>query len=211
MSLPSTASLPVNGLPKLARRWTCPQTGRWQAGPPILSARLGLPVSLRDLGIERSCLADIAAKAEKDHLSATNPRPAMRGLRNTSRRRLARDRRQAEGETGAQSGMDADIVIVGAAPWAPALPSTLRFTACRWSSLNAASKFSGYPERPNLTPRTGEHFGAGVITDAIRAALAPIPSRWQRRHRDIWHLPRSDYHHEWFNRAKIVDYYAATE
>ena len=44
-----------------------------------LVRRLGLPVSLRDLGIERSCLVDIAAKAEKDHLSATNPRPAMRG------------------------------------------------------------------------------------------------------------------------------------
>jgi len=43
-----------------------------------LVQRLGLPTSLRELGIDRSCLASIAAKAEKDHLSATNPRPAAK-------------------------------------------------------------------------------------------------------------------------------------
>ena len=43
-----------------------------------LVRRLGLPTSLRELGVDRSSLSEIAAKAEKDHLSATNPRPAGR-------------------------------------------------------------------------------------------------------------------------------------
>ena len=43
-----------------------------------LVRRLGLPTSLRELGVDRSSLGEIAAKAEKDHLSATNPRPAGR-------------------------------------------------------------------------------------------------------------------------------------
>jgi 4-hydroxybutyrate dehydrogenase len=43
-----------------------------------LVRRLGLPTSLRELGVDRSSLSEIAAKAEKDHLSATNPSPAGR-------------------------------------------------------------------------------------------------------------------------------------
>ncbi len=37
---------------------------------------LGLPVSLGELGVEPDILPGIAGKASKDHLSATNPRPA---------------------------------------------------------------------------------------------------------------------------------------
>lgn len=39
-------------------------------------AGIGLPVTLGKLGVDRSLLQGIAEKASKDHLSATNPRPA---------------------------------------------------------------------------------------------------------------------------------------
>jgi len=41
-----------------------------------LVSQLGLPASLSELGVKDTALTQIAAKAEKDHLSATNPRPA---------------------------------------------------------------------------------------------------------------------------------------
>jgi alcohol dehydrogenase class IV len=41
-----------------------------------LTARLGLPPSLRTMGVPESCLATIAHHATLDHSAATNPRPA---------------------------------------------------------------------------------------------------------------------------------------
>ena len=41
-----------------------------------LVVRLKLPTTLKELGVDRAALPEMAAKAEKDHLSATNPRKA---------------------------------------------------------------------------------------------------------------------------------------
>ena len=41
--------------------------------------RIGLPTTLGALGVERAMLPEIAEKAARDHLSATNPRPAVAG------------------------------------------------------------------------------------------------------------------------------------
>ena len=41
-----------------------------------LTARLGLPTSLRQMGVPEACLPDIARNATLDHSAATNPRPA---------------------------------------------------------------------------------------------------------------------------------------
>lgn len=41
-----------------------------------LTARLGLPASLRQMGVPESCLPGIAHNATLDHSAATNPRPA---------------------------------------------------------------------------------------------------------------------------------------
>ena len=41
-----------------------------------LNARLGLPKSLREMGVPASVIPEMAAKAEKDHTNPTNPRPA---------------------------------------------------------------------------------------------------------------------------------------
>ena len=65
------------------------------------------------------------------------------------------------------------------------------------------------PKGQNLTPRTGEHFRRWGVTDAIRAA-SPIPRSYGSGGIATYGTFLSDYHHEWFNRAKIVDYYAAT-
>ena len=40
-----------------------------------LNARLGLPGSLRALGVPESIIPEMADKAEKDHSTPTNPRP----------------------------------------------------------------------------------------------------------------------------------------
>ena len=40
-----------------------------------LTARLGLPTSLRQMGVPEACLPDIARHATLDHSAATNPRP----------------------------------------------------------------------------------------------------------------------------------------
>lgn len=41
-----------------------------------LSADLGMPKTLSEMGIDAALIPDLAEKATKDHLSATNPRPA---------------------------------------------------------------------------------------------------------------------------------------
>jgi 4-hydroxybutyrate dehydrogenase len=40
-----------------------------------LSARIGLPGSLREMGVPASSIPGMALKAERDHSTATNPRP----------------------------------------------------------------------------------------------------------------------------------------
>ena len=40
-----------------------------------LNARIGLPGSLRDMGVPASSVPEMALKAERDHSTATNPRP----------------------------------------------------------------------------------------------------------------------------------------
>jgi 4-hydroxybutyrate dehydrogenase len=51
------------------------------AGPDLaafiedLNARIGLPRSLRDMGVPASSVPETALKAERDHSTATNPRP----------------------------------------------------------------------------------------------------------------------------------------
>ena len=40
-----------------------------------LNARIGLPGSLREMGVPSSCLPEMALNAERDHSTATNPRP----------------------------------------------------------------------------------------------------------------------------------------
>jgi hypothetical protein len=40
-----------------------------------LNARIGLPASLKGLGIPEALVPEIAAKAERDHSTPTNPRP----------------------------------------------------------------------------------------------------------------------------------------
>jgi alcohol dehydrogenase class IV len=47
--------------------------GAWIRG---LNARLGLPASLRAMGVEEADLAPLPALAERDHCNASNPRPA---------------------------------------------------------------------------------------------------------------------------------------
>ena len=40
-----------------------------------LNSRIGMPKSLREMGVPVSVIAEMAEKAEKDHSTPTNPRP----------------------------------------------------------------------------------------------------------------------------------------
>jgi 4-hydroxybutyrate dehydrogenase len=40
-----------------------------------LNARIGLPGSLREMGVPASSIPEMALKAERDHSTAMNPRP----------------------------------------------------------------------------------------------------------------------------------------
>ena len=105
--------------------------------------------------------------------------------------------------------MDADIVIVGGGPVGTGLAIDLALHGLSVVIVERREQIQRIPKGQNLTPRTGEHFRRWGVTDAIRAA-SPIPRSYGSGGIATYGTFLSDYHHEWFNRAKIVDYYAAT-
>lgn len=113
------------------------------------------------------------------------------------------------GTTGIQVKMDADIVIIGAGPVGTGLAIDLALHGLSVIIVERRDAIQQVPKGQNLTPRTGEHFRRWGVTDAIRAA-SPIPRSYGSGGIATYGTFLSDYHYEWFNRAKIVDYYAAT-
>ena len=104
--------------------------------------------------------------------------------------------------------MTCDVIIVGGGPVGVGLAIDLALQGLHSVIVERHDTIQRVPKGQNLTPRTGEHFRRWGVTDAIRAA-SPIP----RSHGGgmacfVTYL--SKYHYDWFNRAKIVDYYAAT-
>ena len=60
---------------RLAAAMDVPGGGELAAYLDDLNARLGLPRSLRDMGVPPSVIPEMAEKAERDHSTPTNPRP----------------------------------------------------------------------------------------------------------------------------------------
>ena len=105
--------------------------------------------------------------------------------------------------------MQADVVIVGGGPVGVGLAIDLAINGVSCIIVERHDSIQRIPKGQNLTPRTGEHFRRWGVTDAIRAA-SPIPRSYDSGGMATYGTFLSDYHYEWFNRAKIVDYYAAT-
>jgi 2-polyprenyl-6-methoxyphenol hydroxylase-like FAD-dependent oxidoreductase len=105
--------------------------------------------------------------------------------------------------------MDPDVVIVGGGPVGTGLAIDLALHGLSVTVVERREAIQQIPKGQNLTPRTGEHFRRWGVTDAIRAA-SPIPKSYGSGGIATYGTFLSDYHYEWFNRARIVDYYAAT-
>ena len=105
--------------------------------------------------------------------------------------------------------MQADVVIIGAGPVGIGLAIDLAINGVTSIVVERHETMQRIPKGQNLTARTGEHFRRWGVTDAIRAA-SPIPRSYGSGGIATYGTFLSDYHYEWFNRAKINDYYAAT-
>ncbi|MGB1177568.1 MAG: FAD-dependent monooxygenase, partial [Candidatus Puniceispirillaceae bacterium] len=104
--------------------------------------------------------------------------------------------------------MWADVVIIGAGPVGVGLAIDLAINGVSSIVIERHDNIQRIPKGQNLTPRTGEHFRRWGVTDAIRTA-SPIPRSYGSGGVATYGTFLSDYHYEWFNRAKIIDYYAA--
>jgi len=102
-----------------------------------------------------------------------------------------------------------DVIIVGGGPVGVGLSIDLALQGLSSVIVERHESIQRIPKGQNLTPRTGEHFRRWGVTDAIRAA-SPIPRSYGSGGVATYKTYLSDYHYEWFNRARIVDYYAAT-
>lgn len=105
--------------------------------------------------------------------------------------------------------MTYDVIIIGGGPVGVGLAIDLALHDLRSIIVERHDRIQPVPKGQNLTPRTGEHFRRWGVTDAIRAA-SPIPPGQGGGGMACFGTYLSDYHYEWFNRARIVDYYAAT-
>ena len=105
--------------------------------------------------------------------------------------------------------MQVDVVIIGGGPVGIGLAIDLSINGVSSTIIERHDSIQRIPKGQNLTPRTGEHFRRWGVTDAIRAA-SPIPRSYGSGGIASYRTFLSDYHYEWFNRAKIVSYYAAT-
>jgi len=105
--------------------------------------------------------------------------------------------------------MDSDVIIIGGGPVGMGLAIDLSLFGVRSIIVERHETIQRIPKGQNLTARTGEHFRRWGVTEAIRAA-SPIPRSYGSGGVATYGAYLSDYHYEWFNRARIVDYYAAT-
>lgn len=105
--------------------------------------------------------------------------------------------------------MQADVVIIGGGPVGMGLAIDLAINGVSSIVVERHDSIQRIPKGQNLTPRTGEHFRRWGVTQAIRAA-SPIPPSYGSGGVATYGSFLSDYHYEWFNRAKIINFYAAT-
>lgn len=105
--------------------------------------------------------------------------------------------------------MNTDVIIIGGGPVGVGLAIDLALQGVRSIVVERHTAIQRIPKGQNMTARTGEHFRRWGVTEAIRAA-SPIPRSYGSGGIATYGTFLSDYHYEWFNRAKIINYYAAT-
>ncbi len=103
---------------------------------------------------------------------------------------------------------DTEVAIIGGGPVGLGLAIDLALRGVTTRVLERSTELHTIPKGQNLTQRTGEHFRAWGITDAIRAAT-PIPREYGNAGIVTYGHLLSDYHYDWFQRAKVGAYYHA--
>ena len=101
-----------------------------------------------------------------------------------------------------------EVAIVGGGPVGLGLAIDLAQRGVRSVVLERGSELHRIPKGQNLTQRTGEHFRAWGVTEAIRAAT-PIPRRYGNGGVVTYGTLLGGYSYDWFQRSKVGDFYHA--
>ncbi|RMD92102.1 MAG: FAD-dependent oxidoreductase, partial [Alphaproteobacteria bacterium] len=104
--------------------------------------------------------------------------------------------------------MDADVIVVGGGPVGLGLALELGRRGVGVRVLERAATLHRIPKGQNLTQRTGEHFRAWGIGEAVRAA-SPIPRGFGNSGLVAWRKILGDYSYDWFQRSAVGAYYFA--
>jgi 2-polyprenyl-6-methoxyphenol hydroxylase-like FAD-dependent oxidoreductase len=103
---------------------------------------------------------------------------------------------------------DFDVVIVGGGPVGLGLAIDLAQRGLQVRVLERSTELHQIPKGQNLTQRSGEHFRAWGITDAVRAAT-PIPREFGNAGLVTYGTLLGEYSYDWFQRSKVGAYYFA--
>ena len=101
-----------------------------------------------------------------------------------------------------------DVVIVGGGPVGLGLAIDLAARGVKSQVIERTTEVHRIPKGQNLTQRTGEHFRAWGITDAVRAA-SPIPRDFGNAGVVAFGQLLSAYHYDWFARGAVNQFYFA--
>lgn len=104
--------------------------------------------------------------------------------------------------------MQTQVAIVGGGPVGLGLAIDLAQRGVCTHVIERSTTLHSIPKGQNLTQRTGEHFRAWGITEAVRAA-SPIPASFGNAGMVAWGQLLSDYTYDWFKRGAVGQYYFA--
>ena len=103
---------------------------------------------------------------------------------------------------------DVDVAIVGGGPVGLGLGIDLAQRGHSVRVMERSTRLHRIPKGQNLTQRSGEHFRAWGLSDAVRR-ISPIPPKFGNAGIVIYGALLGEYHYDWFQRSKVGAYYFA--
>ena len=101
-----------------------------------------------------------------------------------------------------------EVIITGGGPVGLGLAIDLALKGVTSTVLERSGALHKIPKGQNLTQRSGEHFRAWGVSQAVRAA-SPIPPEFGNAGLVTYRNLLSRYHYNWFQRSKVGAYYFA--
>ena len=105
-------------------------------------------------------------------------------------------------------GKERDVIIVGGGPVGLGLAIDLALKDVTSLVLERSESLHRIPKGQNLTQRSGEHFRAWGITEAVRMATL-VPPEFGNAGIVIYGQLLGEYHYDWFQRSAVRPYYFA--